>query len=48
MATQAQFVVVVKTDQGPERSAPMSFKDAGALARELAAKNRSPVQVVKA
>lgn len=42
------FVVVVGTKQGEHRSEPMSFKEAGVQARELAAKNKAPVRVVKA
>lgn len=43
-----RFVVVVATRHGSEESDPMSFKEASALARELAAKNKAPVRVVKA
>lgn len=40
----AQFVVVVRGCED-QPSAPMSFKEASVLARELAAKNKGAVQV---
>lgn len=39
------FEVVVWVKGGEERSLPLGFKAAQALARELASKNKAPVQV---